>query len=196
MADIVVGQFNWERMAHAVEKVRERLLRATAALEKAGIPYAVAGGNAVAAWVATVDESAVRNTPDVDILLRRIDLDLAKTALTAAGFVYRRAQHLDLFLENQTGKERDAVRIVYSGEKARPEHFEPAPDVAASEQLANFRTLSLAALIRMNLVQFRTIDRVRLRDMIDVGLLDASWLYRLPPYLVARLQELLDNPEG
>ena len=39
-----------ERMARAVEKVRDRLQRATAALESAGVPYAVIGGNAVAAW--------------------------------------------------------------------------------------------------------------------------------------------------
>ena len=51
-----------ERMVRAVEKVRNRLLQATAALEKAGVQYAVIGGNAVAAWVATVAESAVRNT--------------------------------------------------------------------------------------------------------------------------------------
>jgi hypothetical protein len=40
-----------------VEKVRERLRRAAAALEAAGVPYAVAGGNAVAAWVSRVDEA-------------------------------------------------------------------------------------------------------------------------------------------
>jgi hypothetical protein len=57
-------------MVRAVEKVRERLRRATAALEGAGIPYAVVGGNAVASWVARVDEAAVRNTQDVDILLK------------------------------------------------------------------------------------------------------------------------------
>ena len=38
-----LGSFSLERVVRAVEKVRERLLRATAALEKAGIPYAVAG---------------------------------------------------------------------------------------------------------------------------------------------------------
>jgi hypothetical protein len=65
-----------DRMVLAVERVRERLLRATSALESAGVPYAVAGGNAVAAWVATVDPSAVRNTQDVDNLLRRADLDV------------------------------------------------------------------------------------------------------------------------
>ena len=50
----------FDRMVRAVEKVRERLLRAAAALEQAGIPYAVTGGNAVAAWVSRVDEAAVR----------------------------------------------------------------------------------------------------------------------------------------
>lgn len=53
----------------ALEKVRERMRRAAQALAAAGIPYAVAGGNAVAAWVGEVDEAAVRNTQDVDILL-------------------------------------------------------------------------------------------------------------------------------
>ena len=36
-----------DRMERAVAKVRERLLRATAALNRAGVPYAVVGGNAV-----------------------------------------------------------------------------------------------------------------------------------------------------
>src|SRR5260221_4074556 len=84
-----VGDVSWERMIRAVEKVRERLRRAVAALEQAGVPYAVAGGNAVAAWVSRVDEAAVRNTQDVDILLRRSDLAAAKVALGKAGFVYR-----------------------------------------------------------------------------------------------------------
>ena len=42
----------------AVERVRNRLLRATSSLETAGIPHAVIGGNAVAAWVGRVDQSA------------------------------------------------------------------------------------------------------------------------------------------
>src|SRR5207247_8254257 len=86
MASVPLGEVSWERMIRAVEKVRERLLRATAALEKAGVPYAVVGGNAVASWVSAVDEAAVRNTRDVDILLRRSDLDAATAALAQAGF--------------------------------------------------------------------------------------------------------------
>src|SRR5438034_4235437 len=76
-----------DRMERAVAKVRERLLRATAALNAAGIPYAVVGGNAVASWVATVDEGAVRNTRDVDLLVRRADLAAITATLEQAGFV-------------------------------------------------------------------------------------------------------------
>src|SRR6266480_2576886 len=76
-----------DRMERAVAKVRERLLRATQALNEAGIPYAVAGGNAVASWVATVDEGAVRNTRDVDLLVRRDDLPAITDTLRRAGFV-------------------------------------------------------------------------------------------------------------
>src|SRR6478609_11536436 len=76
-----------DRMERAVAKVRERLLRATAALNQAGVPYAVVGGNAVASWVATVDEGAVRNTRDVDLLVRRGDLPAITAALEQAGFV-------------------------------------------------------------------------------------------------------------
>jgi hypothetical protein len=55
-------------MIRAVEKVRDRMLRAAQALERPNVPYAVARGNAVAAWVSRVDEAAARNTRDVDIL--------------------------------------------------------------------------------------------------------------------------------
>ena len=46
-----------ERMVRAVEKVRQRMERVARALTDAGVPYAVAGGNAVAAWVATAVQS-------------------------------------------------------------------------------------------------------------------------------------------
>src|SRR6266852_3495051 len=87
----LIGDVSWERMIRAVEKVRERLRRTVVALEAAGVPYALAGGNAVAAWVSRVDEAAVRNTRDVDILLRRADLPAAKAAMARSGFVHRRA---------------------------------------------------------------------------------------------------------
>jgi hypothetical protein len=191
-----VGPVSWERMIRAVEKVRERLSRAVAALEAAGVPYAVAGGNAVAAWVSRVDEAAVRNTQDVDLLLRRADLPAAIAALTQAGFVHRHVEGVEMFLDGPTAGVRDAVHLVFAAEKVRADYPVPAPDVAESEVTGSFRLLTLPALVRIKLTSFRDKDRTHLRDLIEVGLVNPDWVSRLPAELGSRLQSLLDNPEG
>ena len=197
MAVATYAEVSWERMSNAVEKVRQRLLRAARALEQAKVPYAVAGGNAVAAWVSRVDEAAVRNTQYVDIILRRADLPAARTALEQAGFVYRHVANMDMFLDGPDAKARDAVHVVFAAEKVRAEYASPVPDVSESEETETFRLLSLAALVQMKLTSFRDKDRVHLRDLMDVGLVDATWLEQpMPVALLSRLQELLDNPEG
>src|ERR1700674_3154990 len=94
----------WERALMAAEKVKERLRRATRALDAAGVPYAVVGGNAVAEWVARIDDEAVRNTRDVDILVRRADFAAARLALEAAGFVYHHLLDVDVFIDGPHGK--------------------------------------------------------------------------------------------
>src|ERR1035438_845184 len=110
-----------ERMVRAVDRVRERLLRAAKILEEAGVAYAVVGGNAVAAWVSQVDESAVRNTQDVDLLLQREDLEVAKVTLERHGFRYRHTAGLDMFLDGAEAKARDALHMIFAREKVRPD---------------------------------------------------------------------------
>ena len=88
---VTMGWEILDRMERAVAKVRERLLRATAVLNQAGIPYAVVGGHAVASWVATIDEGAVRNTRDIDLLVRREDLPAITAALEQAGSCARKS---------------------------------------------------------------------------------------------------------
>ncbi|MFM7803457.1 MAG: hypothetical protein ACKPGK_03050, partial [Verrucomicrobiota bacterium] len=190
MTATVLAPVSWTRMIRAVEKVRERLLRAAEALERAGIPYAVA------AWVSRVDETAVRNTRDVDILLRRADLEPAKVALARAGFLHRRVRGLgmpggmEIFLDGPEAGVRDAIHVVLAGEKVRPDNLLPAPDVAESEEADRFRLVSLMALVRMKLILFRDQDRTHLRDLIDLGLVDSGWLSQVPEELRPRLQEL------
>jgi hypothetical protein len=196
MSHIAYGEVSWERMAAAVEKVRNRLLRATSALKQAGIAYAVIEGNAVAAWVSRVDEAAVRNTQDVDILVRRQDLPAVVAAMEKAGFIYRHAAGIDMLLDGPDAKARDAVHLVFAGEKVRPEYLLPTPDVCESEEIANYRMLSLEPLVRMKLTSFRDKDHMHIRDLPEVGLIDASWRERFPAELAARLQELIDHPEG
>src|SRR5207244_3700183 len=108
-----------DRMERAVAKVRERLLRATAALNQAGVSYAVVGGNAVASWVATVDEGAVRHTQDVDLLVRRSDLPAITAALEAAGFVRDGLSDVVKFRDGPRGKLREGVHLLFAGERTR-----------------------------------------------------------------------------
>jgi hypothetical protein len=181
---------------NAMERVRQRLERATAALRSAGVAYAVAGGNAVAFHVARADETLVRNTRDVDILIRRTDFDAVRVALEAHGFVYRHVAGIDVFLDGAGTKVGEGVHILFAGERVRPTDPAPIPDVTDSEVAEQFRVISLDALVRTKLIAFRDKDRMHLRDLIDVGLIDPTWPARLPPELGARLQLLFDNPHG
>src|ERR1700691_1557753 len=115
-----VEPIGWERALMAAEKVKERLRRATRALDAACVPYAVAGGNAVADWVGRIDEDAVRNTRDVDLLVRRVDLPAARAALEAAGFVYHQILDVATFIDGPQGRPSGGVDILFAGEKVRP----------------------------------------------------------------------------
>lgn len=186
----------WDRVFAAVEKVRLRLVRAVSALEANGVPYAVTGGHAVAAWVSRVDDAAVRVTPGIDILIRREHLAKAQETLEGAGFFYQVTNGNVVFLDHENAKTRDAVHVIVANEKFRPDHLFAMPDVAESIVADKFRVLDLEPLVCMKLMTHRRKDRVHVRDMIDVGLVDETWLERVPLELRARLQVLLDTPDG
>lgn len=199
---IALQPVTWQRMAKGIDTVRLRLERAAAALAKRDVDYAVVGGNAVAAWVSRVDESAVRNTRDVDILLRREDETKARQALESAGFVHRRVASLgsagtmDVFLDGPDAKVRDAVHVLWAGERPVPEAIENTPELSETEPCEGFELVPLQDLVRMKLISFRDKDRMHLRDLLSVGLIDSTWLDRFPGTLAARLQAILDDPEG
>src|SRR5947207_3175728 len=141
-----------DRMERAVAKVRERLLRATAALNQAGVPYAVVGGNAVASWVATVDEGAVRNTPDIDLLVRRSDLPAITAALEQAGFVRDELLDVIMFRDGPEGKPSEAVHLFFAGAKTRPDDPLPAPELRTVNDPANIPMIALESPVVMKLM--------------------------------------------
>lgn len=190
------GDALWERIERAVEKVKDRLRRVTRALNSANIPYAVIGGNAVQHWVSQVDESVVRNTRDVDIILNESDLGRAIQALESEGFIYRRSAGVTMFLDGPDAKARDAVHVVFAGKKVREEHPEPVPSIDQYELMEDSRTLPFERLVTMKLTSYRRKDQVHLLDMISIGLIDEGWLDRLSPELRLRLEELLNDPDG
>jgi len=189
------GEAIWDRIVAAVEAVRERLLRATQALERAQISYAVIGGNAVYAWVESHGEGGERNTPNVDLLVNRIDLAQVTATLEGVGFIPDPSRP-DMFLDGPNGSPRTRVRLLFAGEKVCETDILANPDVSCSEQVCGLKVLALPALIQVKLTAFRTIDKVHLHDMLDVGLIDETWKTRYPPELAERLQLLIDTPEG
>jgi hypothetical protein len=156
----------------------------------------VIGGNAVANWVARVDEDAVRNTRDVDILVRREDLDAVKVAMDTVGFDYAFVAGVHLFVERPDGKPSGGVHLLFAGERVNPTDPVPAPEISEAEESASFRVVALEALVRMKLVAHRDKDRTHIRDLIGVGLIDATWPEKFPEPLAERLRQILANPDG
>jgi len=113
----------------ALDDVTDRLQRIAQALEQAGVAYALAGGQAVALWVATKDPAAVRTTKDVDILLRREDLPKARAAAAAVALDYFEVMGVGMFLERSDPNPRKAVHVLWAGEKVRPEYPLASPTV-------------------------------------------------------------------
>jgi hypothetical protein len=196
MAERAVEPIGWERALMAAEKVKERLRRATRALDAAGVRYAVAGGNAVAEWVGRIDEDAVRNTRDVDILIRRSDFPAVRACLEAVGFIYHEILDIDTFIDGPDGKPSSAIHLLYAGEKVRRDDECNLPEIEESERALEFQVVNLEALLMMKLTSYRLKDRVHILDMIGVGLVDSTWPARFPAPLGHRLQRLLDDPNG
>lgn len=196
MSAITLRPDTLERMVRAVEAVEERLLRSCRALEAGGVPYAVIGGNAVAAWVATADEGATRNTPEVNLLVRREDFPRVVPLMTASGFQHVASEPLGAFVDRPDGKMRSGVFFTFAGEFVRPDDVLPAAELTERIHGPKFWLIALEPLVRMKLTAWRMKDRVHISDLIGVGLIDDTWPDRFPPVLAKRLREILADPDG
>lgn len=186
----------WNRIELAVDKVRDRVRRVGVALGSAGVPYAIVGGNAVQVWVAQVDEAAVRNTRDVDVLLKRDSLKAATAAMHQQGFVFQELMDVAMFLDGPDGNPSEGVHVVFAGEKVKDEYHAAAPTLDDCNIVRDLQTVPLESLLLMKLTSFRRKDQVHIQDMIQVGLIDQSWTDRFNEPLKSRLQELIDDPYG
>lgn len=175
----------------AVDRV-ERLLQSTAAaLDDAGISYAVIGGNAVAAWIATVDEEAVRATKDVNILLRASDLVDAAKALKVVGLIRDDVHGITMFLPAEKPNPKTGVHIVFAGQRVREHEQHPSPDPASAvRSTSGFLVIDLPVLLAMKLQANRRVDQVHVEDMLGVGLITDDIASALPGDLRERLEHI------
>jgi hypothetical protein len=185
-----------ERAWAAAEKVKQQLKQVVVALNHAGFPYAVIGGNAVAEWVKQLDDGADRCTRDVDILIRRSDEHQVKALLDQMCLVGHARRRGDAFLRGDARLPRNTVYLLFECEKFQPVDDFALPPLSRRVELNGMMIMGLHELVEMKLTAFRTIDRVHIRDLMDVGQIDATWPARFPPKLATRLQEVLDDPQG
>lgn len=178
-----------------MNEVEELLRRITNAFDVDGVPYCVIGGNAVAAWVSTINPGATRTTKDVNILLRECDLEIAKQASAKVDLDYYEVLDVPMFLPRMNPNPKTGVRILLAGQRVRGSDLVPAPDVAESIRLAEgFSVVDLAALVRMKLVSYRRRDQVHVEDMIEQGLITKEIEDGLPDELRKRLEIIRTTP--
>jgi hypothetical protein len=180
----------------AMERVERRLREVTAALDAAGIAYAVCGGNAVAAWVARVDPAATRATKDVDLLVKRDDEPHIARVMGSLGFERRDLRRLVLFIDPEEPSTKSGVHLVWADTLIRPNYPAPSPGVGESvRDPEGFLVLDLPALVRMKLTSFRDIDRVHIADLRDAGLIDDAVRSQLAQTLRDRLDQVARDPD-
>ncbi len=180
----------------AMWRVEELLRKVTDALNAAKVPYAVVGGNAVADWVATVDEDAVRATKDVDVLTRRDCLPAMTQALTAIGLIPTEVMGVHMFVDKENPSPKRGVHVVIANEKIRAHYAHPAPDVTrAVRSKAGFLVIDLQSLVAMKLQSYRPIDQAHLIDMFSLDLINDDVARALPPDLKTRFDEIRRKSE-
>jgi hypothetical protein len=189
MRAIRVPDFSEQVMA--VSRVESLLRIVSQSLDQADVAYAVIGGNAVAAWARTIDEGAVRATKEVDVLLRRDDIDAAASALRSADLVPHEIHGVSMFLDLQKPNPETGVHVVFANEKVLASSRYPAPDVTGAVRTkTGFSVIDLPSLLFMKLVAFRRIDQVHVEDLLATGLIDENIIAGLPNDLRERLQQI------
>jgi hypothetical protein len=185
------GALSYRAFAMAMELVERRLRKVTAALDAAGIRYAVIGGNAVALWVAKADPSATRTTKDIDLLVERSDLDRINRVMHELGFEKQELRRLVLFVDPEAPSRRSGVHLVWAGEKVLPSYAHAAPALTETvRDPEGFWVLDLPALVRMKLTSLRDIDKVHIADLLRVGMVSQRLRGSLPPDLRRRLEDI------
>jgi hypothetical protein len=121
---------------------------------------------------------------------------LITATLEQAGFVRAEVLEVTMFLDGPNAKPSESVHLLFAGEKVRPDYPLTSPSLSTIDDPGGYRVITLEALVHMKLLSNRDKDRTHIRDLIGVGLIDRSWLARLPQVLAERLQGILDTPDA
>jgi hypothetical protein len=183
---IFVNSFFEERLqrlfdlAEVVEKI----------FASAGLQYRLVGGLATYLYVEQAEPDAGRLTKDIDIAVRRSDLQRIAEAARRFGFEHRHVAGVDMLVQADSPSARRAVYLIFAGEKVRQEYPEPVPPLGPLQTIRGLRVVPLADLVRIKLTSFRLIDAAHVKDLDNVGLITPEMESSLPAVLRERLAEI------
>lgn len=141
-----------------------------------GLEYRVVGGLATYLYVEQSAPDAGRLTRDIDIVVRRQDLERIAAAAETCGLAYRHVAGVDMLVQADAPASR---RIhLYPG---------AVPELGPFETLRGLRLIPTADLIRMKLTSFRLKDQVHLKDLDEAGVISPAVEATLSPVLAERL---------
>jgi len=154
------------------------------------VAHEVIGGLAV---LIHVEEAAPEHsvlTRDVDLMIQRSDLERVKEIAARHGFRFRHTAGLDMLIFGPAESARNAVHLIFSGEKVRPQQAVPNPPIHAQRKTilgSEVFVIPVPDLVRMKLSSYRDKDRVHIRSMDAAGLIGPEIEESLPAGLQARL---------
>ena len=119
-----------ERLFDLVDILR----RITEPLEAARIPHALVGGLGVLVHVEEADPTHSVLTRDIDLMIERSELEQVKEITARHGFRFRHSAGLDMLMLGASGRARNAVHLLFSGEKVRPTQVLPNPAIQAERK--------------------------------------------------------------
>lgn len=132
-------------------------------------------------------------TRDVDLLVRRSDLARIKEAAAKSGFRFRHAGGVDMLVYGDVDSAKNAVHLIFSEEKVRPDYSAPTPSLAPQRKHIHGKdvlVIPVADLVLMKLTSFRLKDQVHIQTLDSAGLITHDIEEKLAPDLAARLQHI------
>ncbi len=162
-------------------------------LESAGVPHELVGGLAVFLHVENADATHSSLTRDIDIMIKRADLARVVAVAESHGFRFRHSEGVDMLLYGDTTSARNAVHLLFAGEKVKDSQLEAHPGIRPVRTALHgqeFWVIPVVDLVRMKLSSNRDKDRVHVRGMDAAGLISDAVEQALSAEHLARLRHI------
>ena len=129
-------------------------------------------------------------------MILRDDLPRVVAIAEDHGFRFRHSAGMDMLLFGEPNSARNAVHLLYAGEKVKSTQLESHPHinpVRAGLHGQDFWTIPVLDLVRMKLSSYRDKDRVHVRGMDAAGLITRDVEHGLSEELLARLRNVRET---